>query len=165
MSVEKPIGLFIGRFQPLHNGHVDAIRQILKKVSKLYVLIGSSNVHDEQNPFTLEERKHMLGSVFVQEIAHNRIVVASIPDFDDHEHWFSVIDKKVKFDIVYTRNIIVAALFRKHKVKVEQQDYNLRFHAINIRHLMKAHEDEWNHLVPEPVVDIIKKHKKYHLFQ
>ena len=38
--------VYIGRFQPFHNGHADAIRQIhslMKKDDKLVILVGSAD--------------------------------------------------------------------------------------------------------------------------
>ena len=49
-------GLLIGRFQPFHFGHLEAIRFGLSKVDKLFIGIGSSNKsHQERNPFTADE--------------------------------------------------------------------------------------------------------------
>jgi len=56
-------GLLIGRFQPFHNGHLEAVIFALSKVEKLYVGIGSSNKdHEKRNPFTADERKSMISS-------------------------------------------------------------------------------------------------------
>ncbi|MFB0514560.1 MAG: adenylyltransferase/cytidyltransferase family protein, partial [Candidatus Bathyarchaeia archaeon] len=35
-------GLFVGRFQPIHKGHVKAISDILKQVDELVIVIGSA---------------------------------------------------------------------------------------------------------------------------
>ena len=34
--------LFIGRFQPFHKGHLAAIKWILKKEGKIFIVIGSN---------------------------------------------------------------------------------------------------------------------------
>ena len=53
-------GLLIGRFQPFHLGHLDALGFALSKVDKLWVGLGSSNKSIEKsNPFSAEERKEM----------------------------------------------------------------------------------------------------------
>ena len=55
------IGFLIGRFQPFHLGHLEAIKFALAKVEHLHVGIGSSNKsHEERNPFTADERKKMI---------------------------------------------------------------------------------------------------------
>ena len=54
-------GIFIGRFQPLHQGHVHALGIASSQVEKLYILIGSANqCRSIKNPWTFAERKQML---------------------------------------------------------------------------------------------------------
>lgn len=54
-------GIFIGRFQPVHNGHIHALGVAASQVSKLYILIGSANqCRSIRNPWTFDERKQML---------------------------------------------------------------------------------------------------------
>lgn len=51
-------GLFIGRFQPFHLGHISAIKQGLEVAEKLVLVIGSANRNfDLVNPLTFFERK------------------------------------------------------------------------------------------------------------
>lgn len=53
--------IFIGRFQPFHNGHEQVIRNLVERYGTLTVGIGSANESGLlRNPFTLEERKEML---------------------------------------------------------------------------------------------------------
>lgn len=46
----------VGRFQPLHPGHVYLIKQALKAAQKVIIGIGSANVRNFDNPFSAEER-------------------------------------------------------------------------------------------------------------
>ena len=53
--------LFIGRFQPFHNGHLKVIQNSINLYDEVIIGIGSaqySNTTD--NPFTAEERKLMI---------------------------------------------------------------------------------------------------------
>lgn len=53
--------VFIGRFQPPHNGHFKVIETALEKADKVLVLLGSSNSNRTlRNPFTFNERVDML---------------------------------------------------------------------------------------------------------
>ena len=57
-------GLFIGRFQPFHLGHLQDIINALKEVDELVIGIGSSNEkHTKYNPFSVEERIEMIDLV------------------------------------------------------------------------------------------------------
>ncbi len=74
-------GVFIGRFQPLHIGHEHVIRQALDQVDRLIVLVGSANVaRDPRNPFTFDERAHMLRSAFAYEQSQERLVIEPLND-------------------------------------------------------------------------------------
>jgi bifunctional NMN adenylyltransferase/nudix hydrolase len=54
-------GIFIGRFQPVHQGHVHALGIAASQVDKLYILVGSANqCRSIRNPWTFQERSSML---------------------------------------------------------------------------------------------------------
>lgn len=76
------LGVFIGRFQPPHAGHVHVIREALLNTGHLVVLVGSANrARDPRNPFTYEERRAMIEAAFRHEVASGRLIVAPL---DDH---------------------------------------------------------------------------------
>ena len=55
------VGVLVGRFQPFHNGHLEAVRYALKKVDYLYIVIGSSQKsHERDNPFTAGEKPRII---------------------------------------------------------------------------------------------------------
>lgn len=55
------LGVFIGRFQPFHQGHLYSIIQALKSCEKLLILIGSSyRARNIRNPWNYTERKELL---------------------------------------------------------------------------------------------------------
>ena len=66
--------LIIGRFQPLHDGHIALIESSLNKGNK--VVIGIRNTKtDEDNPYSVDERISMIESVFGK-----RVDTIEIPD-------------------------------------------------------------------------------------
>jgi len=57
----KKLSVYIGRFQPFHDGHIHILDQALRSSDKVLVLIGSSHIaRNIKNPFTFEERKEMI---------------------------------------------------------------------------------------------------------
>lgn len=53
--------VFIGRFQPVHSGHIEVIRTALALAKDVLVLVGSSNQpRTSKNPWTFGERMHMM---------------------------------------------------------------------------------------------------------
>jgi cytidyltransferase-like protein len=59
------LAVVIGRFQPVHTGHVSIIKEAMKLADNLVILVGSSfRARDIQNPWTFDERRTMLSNVF-----------------------------------------------------------------------------------------------------
>ncbi len=55
--------LFIGRFQPLHKGHIKLIQMVLDEGKPVSVAL-MDTVLDDNNPYTIEERKKMFFDAF-----------------------------------------------------------------------------------------------------
>lgn len=56
--------VYIGRFQPVHNAHVETIRRASKLAKKLVIICGSANQpRTYKNPWTFEERKYLIDIV------------------------------------------------------------------------------------------------------
>lgn len=56
-------GLFVGRFQPFHDGHKKCIEQVLQTCDRCIVLMRETE-KTKKNPFDLEKRKVMIRSAF-----------------------------------------------------------------------------------------------------
>jgi len=144
-------GLLIGRFQPFHLGHLDALRFALSKVDKLWVGLGSSNKPIEKNnPFSAEERKKMILSS-IDDSIRNKIEIYFIPDFEDHIKWAEHIDTIVpKFDIVFTNDEMTKHLYSKRQTKVDVIPFTKRdaLSGTNIRDLILS-DQPWEELVPD----------------
>jgi bifunctional NMN adenylyltransferase/nudix hydrolase len=92
-SVKAPVrphkrAIVVGRFQPLHSGHIDMIRGALKVADKVLVVIGSAwEAQTLKNPFTYEMRKAMVEAEFAAEIKDARIVVDGLEDYASLKKW------------------------------------------------------------------------------
>ena len=58
----KPqVGLLCGRFQPVHRGHIELVREALLHCEHLIIVIGSAQESNtKRNPFDFETRKELL---------------------------------------------------------------------------------------------------------
>lgn len=57
----RTLGVYIGRFQPFHDGHFKTLTNALKKYDHVAVFIGSANeVHTTKNPWNYNERTVMI---------------------------------------------------------------------------------------------------------
>ena len=153
-------GLLIGRFQPFHLGHLDAVLFGLSRTENLFIGIGSSNKSNEnRNPFSAKERREMIISSIEPSMAE-RIKIFDIPDVGDHEKWAFEIDKIVpKHDVVFTNDEFTQTLFEKREMNVVPVVLKDRekFSGTNIRKLI-ADDKNWQDLVPrgtKKVLDLI----------
>lgn len=77
----EKVGVFLSRFQPLHNAHLHMIRLALAENDKVVIIIGSSNKKGtERNPFNLRWREGWLRYQFTEE-EKKRIIIMPLPDW------------------------------------------------------------------------------------
>ena len=143
-------GLLIGRFQPFHLGHLEALQFALSKVDKLWLGLGSSNKPIEKsNPFSAEERKKMILSS-IDDSMKNKITIYFIPDVDNHVKWIKKIDTIVpKFDIVFSNDPLTEHLYSERTVQIISIPFLKRdqLSGTRIRNLIKS-DQKWDDLVP-----------------
>ena len=156
-------GLFVGRFQPIHKGHVKAIKDILKQVDELVIVIGSAQYsHRADNPFTVGERITMIRRALEDEgIPLARCWIIPVPDVHKHMMWVAeVTGYTPKFDIVYTSEPLTRRLFIEAGFKVKPVPFHKRkiYSATEIRERM-LNNKSWEELVPESVAEFIKEIK------
>jgi len=111
-------GLYIGRFQPYHNGHQYILEKIARRVDEIIVGIGSAQLsHEPSNPFTAGERLLMI----TRALASIRTPVYVIPIEDLHRNalWVAHVRSMApRFDIVFSSNPLVVRLFEEEGIKV-----------------------------------------------
>jgi len=158
---KKNRGLYIGRFQPFHLGHFQALKWILKREDEVIIGIGSAQFsHTLKNPFTLGERIEMIYRVLREEKLLERTVIVGIPDTDkQHSTWVSLVKAFTPyFTRVYTNDPLSQILFRENNIEVSPIPFFNReiYQATRIREMM-INDQPWEDLVPKPVADVIKE--------
>ena len=152
-------GFLIGRFQPFHLGHLEAVNFALSKVDQLYIGIGSSNKSNElRNPFTADERNQMIKSS-LDEIIMQRVSLYNIPDVDDHSKWTESIDKIIpKYDIVFSNDDFTHRIYEENTKKIISVALKSRedLSGTNIRRLIQ-NDGNWKDLVPNGTKNILLK--------
>lgn len=151
---------YIGRFQPFHKGHLDAIEQILKRHSRVIIGIGSSQYSFEPlNPFPAELREEMIKkSLKDAGISGHDYTVVHIPDINDDKKWVKHIRTLCpEFSVVYSGTAKVKSLFLADgRHEIVEPKFNIDVSGTMVRKKMEKGED-WEKLVPEPVPKIIKQ--------
>lgn len=152
-----PTGLFIGRFQPFHNGHLKVIRDILEENERITIVIGGPAKTDEKNPFSFGERERMIRLALKSEgIKTYRI--HPIANVNDDEKWNAKIRKLGEFDVAYSRNPWVARCLRKIGIHVKKHAFYQRYKNCGrvIRHRI-IDGNEWKNLVNPAVYRYVRR--------
>jgi bifunctional NMN adenylyltransferase/nudix hydrolase len=85
--------VFIGRFQPFHNGHKAVINSAIEQAKEVIVVVGSSfAARNTRNPFTFDERRQMIKAVFPQD--NVKVVPVSDYPYDDNK-WVAAVQNVV----------------------------------------------------------------------
>lgn len=153
--------LFVGRFQPFHKGHLEAVKMILKENDEIIIAVGSAQYsHKLENPFTAGERIVMIRRALENEgIDLKQVWIIPIPDVHVHMMWISeVVGYTPKFDVVYTNEPLTRRLFIEAGFEVKPIPFIKRkiYSATEIRRRMIEDED-WEGLVPKAVAEYIKE--------
>ncbi len=154
-------GLYVGRFQPFHLGHLDAIKDVLSEVEELVIVIGSAQYsHNLSNPFTAGERLVMVRRALLEAgVDDSRIWVVPVPDVHLHMMWVSALEGYTpRFDVVYSNEPLTRRLFMEAGYKVKGIKFFERelYSSTLIREKM-VNDDTWEKLVPKSVAAFIKQ--------
>ena len=158
------IALFIGRFQPLHHGHVHVLKDILKFHDKIKIGIGSSQLSNTKNdPFTSKERRQFIDAVLKKRnITSKQYEIVDIPDIFDAQNWVKhVVSTVGEFKVIYSNSDWVRNLFLKNgftlgrKLEIFKKKYN----GTNVRKSISKDNKNWTKLVPKEVVNLMRDFK------
>ena len=152
-------GIYIGRFQPYHNGHQQVIEEIITDVDELVIGIGSADQsHTQRNPFTAGERIMMI-TKSLADLDDVVTYVVPVEDINRNSVWVSHLESmSPRFDVAYSNNPLVIQLFEEAGTEVRQSPMFDRdvLKGSKIRKKMVADEG-WRSLLPEPVVETIEE--------
>ena len=153
------IALFIGRFQPFHNGHLKVIENASKEYDKIIIGIGSSQYSNTaENPFSADERKVMIEKS-LEKIGIKNYQIIFFPDIHNPPKWVDhVLSFFSDFDIVITNNFLTKSLFSEkgYKVLGTKLYKKNKYSGKEIRKKIIKNE-QWKNLVPSDVYNFILK--------
>ena len=163
MNIKR--ALIIGRFQPLHLGHMKVIEEAAREYDEIIIGIGSSQEsHTLKNPFTAGERIMMIKNSLddfnkSKNNKNNKInyLIIPIPDVHNNSIWVAHVCSLIpKFNAVYSRNNLVKRLFREAGFTVKEQElYDRGKHeGTEIRRKI-AEGKKWENFVPKAVYGVI----------
>jgi nicotinamide-nucleotide adenylyltransferase len=165
MLIKYPVALFVGRFQPLHRGHVWAMEEALKRAEKVIVGIGSSNITDENNPYDVTLRNNMIYKVIEEYGWKGQIAgVIALPDTTD-EQWVKNVEREVNrlgFNRSETlvvgsdervNDLLSGALFPVHETGLYKP---MELEGLAIRRMIRVSDSTWQERVPRSVAQLLQ---------
>ena len=157
---KKEKALFIGRFQPLHHGHIYILTKMLKLYKELKIGIGSSQLSKiKSDPFTYEERLNFISTALNERgINPNRFEIFPIPDIFNANKWVDhVISIVGEFDTIFSNSDWVRQLFQNKGINVGEkiEIFKKKYNGSNVRKLISKENKNWSRLVPKEVVKLI----------
>jgi nicotinamide-nucleotide adenylyltransferase len=119
----RKVAVFIGRFQPFHEGHEFAIRKAMEKYDVIIGIGSAQEAATSKNPFTFAERARMIR----KKIPGARIF--AVDDVGDDAKWEKQVQEKVekgfgvKIDVAITGNAWTRRCFEKAGIPVEEVEW------------------------------------------
>jgi nicotinamide-nucleotide adenylyltransferase len=152
-------GLYVGRFQPFHLGHRDAIKYVLNEVDELAIVIGSAQYsHNTNNPFTAGERLFMVRQALREAgVEDSKLWIVPVPDVHLHMLWVSAVEGYTpKFNALFSNEPLTKRLFMEagYEVKTIPLFERKVYMSTVVREKM-IKDDSWIALVPKSVADFI----------
>jgi len=124
--------MFIGRWQPFHDGHKWLINKKLSEGKSILIAVRDIEP-DEKNPFTTDQTIEMLRAVYV----NDDVVVISIPDIES---------------VNYGRGV-------GYEINEHVPPENIhRISATSIREKIKNNDNSWKEIVDEKIHDLVVKY-------
>jgi len=148
--------LFIGRFQPFHNGHLYAVKHILAHYDEVVIVIAAAQYsYTAENPFTAGERVEMVRLGVGDLYARTYIVpVDNVPS--NYEWPRHVLSYTPRIRAVFSNNEFVRALFSAYGLGVHETPLLPGVSGTAVRRAI-GEGLEWKHLVPEEVARFIEE--------
>ncbi|KKK77508.1 hypothetical protein LCGC14_2852900, partial [marine sediment metagenome] len=129
MGKSKKYSLFIGRFEPFHQGHDYIIRQALDQDKSVCIALRNTPI-TEWDPYTVEERREMIEEHYKDE----DVVVIEIPDIESVN-----IGRKVGYEVI----------------RYDAPEHVEGISATQIREMIAEGNEEWKTKVPKAVADFL----------
>ena len=174
MKKKYDLMVFIGRFQPLHLGHVKIIERAYELSDNVMIGIGSANQsRSTKNPFTYEERAEMIKSLFPD------VITVRLDDYRyDDQKWLTNARKWFESHILALEGMSQTKIDRKRIALIGHEKDGSSFYlkmfpewksesvenykglnSTEIRNGLFEHGDVMVDHVPEEVKALVEKYK------
>ena len=168
------LGMVIGRFQVLHNGHVNMVKRALDLCDVVVVYIGSSQeARTMVNPFSYEERREMFAEVFTLEMTCGRLIIRPLLDIEvgNNENWGAYVLNTFEKEFHKLPGLYVSGCEKERsswftdELAPNMDELRMTRHKVEVsgtlcREVLKSEDYErWCELVPQPLFFKFKNYK------
>jgi len=164
MVVSMKIGIYAGRFQPFHLGHLGAIEFMLKQVDLLYIVICSlknESTLDDKNPFEYEEREKMI-RYSLPVGASDFIVFKHVKDANSDTEWTEAVVRNMPDGevVAFSNNEFTIKAFEEHGFKTARipVKYSGLSATVVRKHIIRG--EPWDEFVPLGTAQVIREIQK-----
>ncbi len=177
----RSVAAFIGRFQPVHWGHIAGIQRLAQQHPEIHIVVASYPQTSRLNPLTSREAKYLLIKSLQEvgvDLTKVRVSIIRQPKQYKSDSLFFIhaelrrrigqpftfyTGNRTVYDILHSRGLDVQ-FFERVKPKVPgkaRAGIGKELTASNIRELIASGRD-WEHLLPSVAVKIIKQRGLHH---
>lgn len=172
--------IFIGRFQPFHNGHLKVVEEGLKIAKKMIIFIGSPyRARTIKDPWTYEERKIQITTALLNldENISDRVRIVPIRDvMYNNDQWIEQLEHQVDLGAEVNSSIVLighdkdeSSWYLKHfpKWKTHEVENFDNINATDIREWLLHSADchNWRGNIPAVSEAIIKDNAEKEWFK
>ncbi|QQS58903.1 nicotinamide-nucleotide adenylyltransferase [Candidatus Peregrinibacteria bacterium] len=161
MHAEKT-ALYIGRFQPFHLGHLDAVRQIFETDPPKCLLIGIGSAEENylpQNPFTAGERFQMIAESLAEiGIPRESFFICPVRNINHYALWAEHVRQLLPpFSRVFSGSKLIRQLFSSLSgITPIALEKRIEINATTVRNAMLQGEN-WRVMVPAGTACILEE--------
>ena len=162
------LGLVIGRFQLLHDGHCELIDNALMLCKQVIVYIGSSQEYGtETNPFSYEVRRNMIEKVYPIEYKIGKIIVRDLPDMHigNNSNWGKYILDRFKNEFQKHPDLYVTGVEKERPSWFAEKDAPNMCELRISRSVNKVTATECRRALLNGDYEFVREHTNFHLWK
>ena len=150
--------LFLGRFQPFHNGHLEVVKY-LTRMGEVLIAVGSAQSSGTfKNPFAYKEREMMIRAA-LEEAQLEVVDIVPIKDIYNHARWAEHVKASApQYDALFTNSSTDRHIFEFAGERVMKEWLFKRelYEGRKVREALAA-DKGWKELVPPAVAKVLEE--------
>jgi nicotinamide-nucleotide adenylyltransferase len=147
----------LGRWQPVHLGHQAVLTSLCEQFKRVVIGIGSANIHNYRNPFSVSEVTEMLRLSLPN---YHNFKLLPVPDMANDQEWCQLVTLtfgQPEFFITanpYVKSLLDHGFSIERPVSFVPHEKQVAISATMVRREM-AKGDDWRDLLPPAVTRFI----------